>query len=107
MILRPLGENRKQIRKVATGTPHKIELSKMFCMWDVTQSVLPVQFSNEKQAAILKVGEELVLRGLIKGFWGHMGVLPKGGFKQDPSSEQKWFHTHNAVYEIIYAQKSL
>lgn len=67
MILRPLGENRKQIRKVATGTHHKIKLSKMFCMWDVTQSVLRVQISNEKQVAMLKVGEELVLGGLMKG----------------------------------------
>lgn len=27
-ILRPLGENRKQLRKVATGIPQKIKLSK-------------------------------------------------------------------------------
>lgn len=61
----------------------------MFCMWDVH----PVQFSNEKQVAILQVGEELGLRRLMKGSWGRVGVLPKGGFKQDPSYEQKWFHT--------------
>lgn len=50
LTLRPLGENRKQIRKVVPQD----QTLKEVCIWDATQSVLPEQLSNEKPTAILK-----------------------------------------------------
>lgn len=55
---------------------------------------------------MLKGEEESSLRRPRKVSWEHgdgpggLGGLLGGGFPQDPSSEQKWFHSDNAVDEF-------
>lgn len=111
---KPLGASSKQIGINGHWDILRDETLKEDHSWDAPPSVLPQQLSKERQTAVLNrkknqgLGDRPESPGnteVAAGGRGGEGRLLGGGcFPQDPSSEQKRFHSDNTVDEFFYTQ---